>query len=226
MWKRVLLLAALLAPSVACLEIQGTHTLYLAPDGTVVWTVLEQGIRLNAATEDFLRKVSSNEHQAAVSLEALYPGSLNSRILREETPQAILTEAHFPGIDRVYQNLFGLYGVVSVVQLQIEEERARLEIVFWVDDDEEEEVETERDEAADEAVRALHDEILLALLVECRIVLTEGEFIEAKGFEIVDGGRVAKPLGIDTDEAEENDTPITLSLTWTTSGEAHEESSP
>ena len=226
MWKRVLLLAALLAPSVACLEIQGTHTLYLAPDGTVVWTVLEEGIRPGAATEDFLRKVSSHEHQAAVSLEALYPGSLNSRVLREETPQAILTEAHFPGIDRVYQNLFSLYGVVSVVQLQIEEERARLEIVFWVDDDEEEDEEIERDEAADEAIRALRDEILLALFVECRIVLTEGKFIEAKGFEIVDGGRVAKPLGLDTDEAEENNTPITLSLTWTTSGEEHEESSP
>ena len=231
MWKRVLLLAALLVPSTACLEIQGTHTLYLAPDGTVVWTVLEEGIRFDAATEesrrqqekDFLRKVSSNEHQAAVSLEALYPGSLNSRVLREETPLAILTEAHFPGIDRVYQNLFSLYGVVSVVQLRIEEERARLEIVFWVDDDEEEDEEIERDEAEYEEIRELADEILLALLVECRIVLTEGKFIEAKGFEIVDGGRTAKPLSLDTDEAEENNTPMTLSLTWTTRDEAQEE---
>ena len=44
----------------------------------------------------------------------------------------------------------------------------------------------------------------------------EGRFVEARGFEIVEGGRVARPAEIDTDEAEENNTPVEMSLTWTT----------
>jgi hypothetical protein len=230
MWKRLLLLAALFLPSVACFEIQGTHTLYLAPDGTVVWTVLEDEIRFLAPTpearrqeqEDFLDRVAAYEHPAALSMGALYPSSLDARVMREEMPPAIFTEAYFPGIDRLYLNLFSLYGAVSTVELKIGEERARLEVLLWpIDDDEEEDEEIEGDEAAsDEAASDEHethsDEILLALLLECRIVLTEGRFVEAEGFEIVDGGRAVKPLELEFEEAEANNTPVRLSLTWTT----------
>jgi hypothetical protein len=217
-------MVVLLLPSLACLEIQGSHTLYLSADGTVVWSVLEQGIRFDGPTlearhekeEGFLDRVSGSEHIAARALEVLYPSSLTTRVLREETPQTILTEAHFPGIDRVFQNLFTFYELPSTVELRIEEERAYLEIRFWMN--------TEESEKDDEKTE--YDSFLLALLVECRIVLTEGKFIEARGFEIIEGGRVAKPTKIDTGEAEENNTPIELFLTWTTRDEPDEESEP
>jgi len=214
MCKRLIMLSivVLLVPSLACLEIQGSHTLYLAADGTVVWSVLEQGIRLEQE-EEFLDRVADSEHPAALALEALYPGSLTTQVLRQVTPLAILTEAYFPGIDLVFKNLFTLYELPSTVELRIVDERAHLEIRFWMNPDESEE-------------EAVHDAFLLALLVECRIVLTEGKFIEARGFEIVEGGRVAKPTRIDTDEAEENNTPVELFLTWTTRDEPDEESEP
>jgi hypothetical protein len=69
------------------------------------------------------------------------------------------------------------------------------------------------------------DEILLALLSECRIVLTEGHFTEARGFEIVEGGRVARPTTLDTEAAEEFNTPVELSLTWTIPDERDDGSS-
>ena len=236
MWKRLLMfsMVVLLVPSLACLEIQGTHTLYLAPDGTVVWSVLEEEIRFDGETsesrkqqeEDFLDRVGEFEHMAARALEALYPGSLTTRVLREEAPLAVLTEAYFPGIDRVFENLFTLYEMPASAQLEIGEGRARLDVRFWMNPDEAEEEETRGETAAGDDDRDAYEWFLLALLVECRIVLTEGKFIEARGFEIVDGGKVAKPAKIDTDEAKENNTPIELSLTWTTRDEVDEESNP
>lgn len=226
MYKRLLTLSmiVLLLPSLACLEIQGSHTIYLAADGSVVWSVLEQEIRSEQA-EEFLDRVADSEHIAARALEVLYPSSLTTRVLREETPQAILTEAHFPGIDRVFQNLFTFYELPAYVELRIEEERARLEIRFWTNPDETEEEEEDRNDRRAEKEERIdaYDEILLALIAECRIVLIEGEFIEARGFEIIEGGRVAKPTSIDTDEAEENNTPVELFLTWTTRDKADEE---
>lgn len=226
MWKRILLLAVLVGWSVGCLEIQGKHTLYLAPDGTVVWTVLEEEVRFDAMTpesrerleQEFLDRVASYDHAAAVSLEALYPSSIDARVLRAETPQTILTRAYFPGIDRVYQNLFSLYGAVASAELKIRDDRARLEVVFWLEDEEDEEEieEGEEDEVDDDDDQPYSDEILLALLSECRIVLTEGKFVDAEGFKIVDGGRAVIPAALDTDEAEEYNTPVKLSLTWTT----------
>ena len=213
MWKRLLTLTALVAVTAGCFEIQGKHTLYLAPDGTVTWTVLEEEIRFDAETrearrneeEGFLGSVLAGEHGAAVSLAGLYPSTLNSRVLRDETPQAILTEARFPGIDRVYQNLFDLYGGLGTAELESGEDRTRLVITIWPAEDDEDE---SGEDGEPEGVSA---KILFALLIECRIVLTEGTFVEAVGFEILDGGRAAKPTQI---EFEDDATPLVLSLTW------------
>ena len=40
MWRRALMVIALLGLTVGCLEIPGKHVLYLEPDGAVTWTVL------------------------------------------------------------------------------------------------------------------------------------------------------------------------------------------
>jgi hypothetical protein len=216
-----MLLAVLVGSTTACFEIEGRHVLYLSPDGAVTWTVLEEEIRIDADSgegrtekeEEFLDRVVTGEHVAAVSLGALYPSSVHGRILRDETPQAILTEARYPGIDRVYQNLFDLYGVAASTELTVEEDRTRLRIAFWPQDYEEDE--EDDGSSDDEPGRSHSDEILLALILDCRIVLTEGRFLEGRGFEILDGGTAARPAELDTDEAEDENRPVTLSLTWT-----------
>ena len=233
MWKRLLMfsMVVLLVPSLGCLEIQGTHTLYLSPDGSVVWSILEEGIRFEGTTrdsrqrleEELLDRVAGSEHAAARALEALYPGSLTARVLRERRPQAVLTEAYFPSIEGVFLNLFSFYEVPASTELEVSDDRVRLDIHFWMNPEEDDEEEARDGRTDDEEPADLYDRFLLALLVECRIVLTEGKFIEAQGFEIVEGGRVARTTQIDTQDAEENNTPVELSLTWTTRDETDEE---
>jgi len=216
MWKRALMLIALAGLTMGCFEIPGKHVLYLDPDGDVTWTVLEEEIRFDAESpaarqrqeEDLLDRVAAGEHVAAVALSALYPRSLDSRVLREDTPQTVWTEASYPGIDLVYRNLFALMGMPAVVELDLEEDRTRLVITAWPGADESESDGEEIDEEA--------GEMLMALFMKCRIVLTEGKFVSAKGFEIIDEGIAVQPVEVDTEEAEENNTPVTLSLTWTT----------
>jgi len=216
MRKRLLMLVVLVATTVGCFDIQGKHTVYLEPDGTVTWTVLEEEIRHDGETPEarrraadaFLDLVAANRHDAAVSLAALHPSSLNTRILREEAPQAILTEAHFPGIDRLHQNLFDLYRILATAELEIDEERGRLEIWVWPAP---EDVEEPPDREELERMSA----ILLGLLAECRIILTEGKFVDAVGFEIEPDGKVAVPTGDDGGEEEDEEyMPVVLSLSW------------
>jgi hypothetical protein len=213
MIRRMMLPVVLMGLAAGCLEIQGEHTLYLEPDGAVTWSVLQEEIRFDAEDPEarsrekraFLKSVAAATHPAAVALALLHPATLEGRVLREETPQTVLTEARFPGIDRVYQNLFDLYRVPASAVLDVGKNRSRLAVSFWLDGSE-----------SGDHIEDASEEILLALLLDCRIVLTEGEFVAASGFEILDGGKVAKPLEIDTEEAEENGTPIVLSLTWKT----------
>lgn len=218
MWKRSLMLIALAGLTVGCFEIPGKHVLYLDPDGEVTWTVLEEEIRFDGDSpeartrqeEELLDQVAAGEHVAAEALSALYPRLLDSRVLREDAPQTVWTEASYPGIDLVYRNLLDLMGMPAFVELEQEEDRTRLLITAWPGADEDGS-ESDGDEISDEA-----GEMLMALFMKCRIVLTEGKFVSAEGFEIVDDGRAVQPVEVDTSEAEENNTPVTLSLTWTT----------
>jgi hypothetical protein len=218
MWKRAWMVVAMTALTAGCFEIPGKHVLYLEPDGAVTWTVLEEEIRFDAESrkarlrqeEDFLDLVAAGEHPAAVALSALYPASVSSRVLREETPQTVWTEASFPGIDLVYRNLFQLMGMPAIVDLELEKDRARLVITAWPGAEDEHESGGDSDEFEDGSL-----DMLLALFLKCRIVLTEGKFVSAEGFEIVDDGIAVEPIDVDTAEAEENNTPVTLALTWT-----------
>jgi hypothetical protein len=212
------MLIALAGLTVGCFEIPGEHVLYLEPDGAVTWTVLEEEIRFDGESrksrrlqeDEFLDRVVAGEHVAAEALSALYPRTLDSRVLREDAPQTVWTEASYPGIDLVYRNLFDLMGMPAVVELEVEEEQTRLVITAWPGADEDGS-ESDGDEISDEA-----GEMLMALFMKCRIVLTEGKFVSAEGFEIADDGLAVEPVDVDTSEAEEHNTPVTLSLTWTT----------
>ena len=71
-------------------------------------------------------------------------------------------------------------------------------------------------------------EVLEALLEDAghyRVVLTEGRFVDARGFEIEDGGAVAILLEQSAEEIEEieeldeNGDVVVYSLTWTTADE-------
>ena len=137
---------------------------------------------------------------AATSL--LAPAALDARIVRAEPPFAVQTEARFAAIDDVFRDVLDLFEIPAIVELREEDGLARLRITAWPDEmpDENKNLEAEEPAAG----------ILLALFLECRIVLAEGSFVEARGFEILDGGSAARP--VDNDEEE----PAIFELSWTT----------
>jgi hypothetical protein len=96
---------------------------------------------------------------------------------------------------------------LATAELETEEDRSRLLITIWPEADDEDQ------SSEDDEVEGVSDEIALAVLVECRIVLTEGRFVDAVGFEIVDGGRAVKLAEVDFDD-EDSGKPLVLSLTW------------
>jgi len=200
----ILVFATLLCT--ACLERQTTQTLYLAPDGSVTWEILETGVRSSEQDRDtarreeadYLSAAAASNHDLARGLARLgsRPGTA---VLRDVSPFTVHTRARFPSGPALADVLQAeLTGAVDIV-LSREGARARAEIHVNPEFDWE----------------SLDGSPLLALLTDTedfRIVLTEGRFIEATGFAIVDPyTAILKPHG---DGAE-------FALVWTTEPVAH-----
>jgi len=211
-WK-VIGIVSLLALATGCFEIDGEHTLFLEPDGSVTWTIEEEVTHTGedeaarqAEIDGFLRDVAAGRNGASRALRLLAPATLDSRVLRADPPLAIRTEARFAGIDDVYRNVFDVWDLKGRVELTGEGDVRTLRVTVLPGESAE-----VSDVEADEAAAAM----LLAVFLECRIVLTEGRFLEARGFALDEKGREARPIEIE----EEENQPIELMLSWTRSPE-------
>lgn len=217
MWMRITLLAALVAATAGCFEIPGEHTLYLEPDGAVTWSILEEEIRpqaddpeaAEAEREKFLKQAVAGTNDSSRALALLNPSSVQTRVLRDEEPYAVITEAHYPAIDQVYRNLLDLLHFPATVELTEEGDLVRLVVTAWPADEEESDPDEEPGDYADR---------LLALFMECRIVITEGKFVAASNFEILEEGAAARPTDPDEYDDETPGKPVVLSLAWTRNG--------
>jgi len=205
----MMVLPACLA-SVACIEKEVDHTLYLDPDGAVTWVVLERDIRstskdpLERAKEEqeVLDLWARNEHPMATALGGLHPLSLDCRLVRAERPFMIVTSARFPQVDDALEGLYEEMGIRNEATLERSADKTRMEWKLWTGEIDDEEV----------------DVFEAALTEELRFVMTGGRFLEAEGFEISsDGSRAV--IVFDEEAGEDENEILTLSLTWT----AHEE---
>ena len=96
----------------ACVLKTTRHTVYLEPDGSVVWTVLEEDVHSDARTAvdrrkeecDWLAAVHAGEHGVARGL-ALLGGDPVSRVLRSERPFVVWTEARFDSFEELATRL-------------------------------------------------------------------------------------------------------------------------
>jgi hypothetical protein len=208
MWRAIAIVSVITIFSMGCYETpyeKETHqTIYLNPDGSLSWVVLERDIRGGPDfEEELLSAFERGEHTIATAFEALDPVALDCTMLRRESPFVVYTSADFPALDEVFQNLYEQLGVRNHAVLERAGEVTRFHWTVW----------------HEESSTLSWNEELLSLLDEdeFRIVLTEGKFVDAEGFEIVDDGTVAIPSeGNDEDEEEETESDEVYSLTWVT----------
>jgi len=214
MWRWMPLLLVLALPMQGCIVKETTHTLYLEPDGSLTWMVLEHAIRSDAGTAEerrreeagYLARFEAEEHAMAEAFLALRPRSLETRMLRDERPYTTLTVARFSDPSVVFQDLLDQSGMVGRAVVEREEGQARLVLTFPLDD--EGDVITEGSTEEEDFLSPL-----LVAFPKWTFRLPEGRFVGSEGFEVTRG--CAIPL--DPEEAFEIDPggEIRYVLAWT-----------
>ena len=206
-------LVAASAVTAACLQKETSHTLYLAPDGSVEWVVAESNVRSDEAEagkrfmeeQAYIGPALLGIHGVARGLAALDPQQpVRTTIVREERPFLVLTSARFASIDRVLTRLFTEMGVRTSASIQ----RGVDGNTLWVRLDFSrplDEHETTVSELADN-------------LEHLRIVLTEGRFGAVSGVDVTDGtSATLSAEWLDrVEQASEARSAIDFALTWST----------
>jgi hypothetical protein len=189
--KRFLSALAVLAvtlPSTGCLVKETTHRLYLSPSGSVAWMVLEQGVRSNEGDSskrwneerEWLADIAGGAHPVVEGLRRLGPERVSTRLLRSERPYMVLTDARFERVDKVIGRFFEELGLRGEAALAADSRDTVLSISLDLSsvDDPEPDIES--------PVTALLED-----LDRYRFALTDGRFVAATGFDIVDNGTAA-----------------------------------
>ncbi len=175
------LLAAFVAIAGGCTMTAETyHSLYLDPDGTVTWSVVERNVRSESDDphqresdeQEWLAELDGGRNPVALALAQLGATSVETQLLRRERPFNALTEATFTAIDDLARAIGDGLCVETRARLTREGSQHRLEIEI---DFVEEELE------CDEAGTLLP---LWDALEELTIHLTKGAFTEAQGFTL------------------------------------------
>lgn len=212
---KLLIVAGLALGLTACVLKTTRHTLYLEPDGSVVWTVLEEDVHSEAEAAadrrkeecEWLAAAQAGQHGVARGLAWLGSDPV-TRVLRSERPFVVWTEARFDSFDQLARRL------VDDLQLpaRLNVERSTDGAGFTL----------ELDLAAAEGMDG-GDNPLIELLdgiESARLVLPEGEFVSADGFELDEDRRTARPLAPPDEVLEAKEGTIRWSLHWTTTRNA------
>jgi hypothetical protein len=210
-WLKILPLAAVTVMLGGCLQKETTHSLYLSPDGTVVWTAFEKDVRSDEADaakrqqeeQQYVTAALAGTHGIGAGLAALDPVSLRTLVLRKERPFIVMTEAELGPIDRLFSQMLAEIDTPGWATLRREGSRTTLTIHV--------EVGPESDKGSSSPVIGLFED-----LDRYRIVLTAGRFVTATGFSLVDDGTAAIPREITEETLAENGGVVDLALTWDT----------
>lgn len=201
LYALLLILSLLCLPG--CLLEDTRHTLFLAPDGSVTWRAVRDVIRSDhddlddRADEEasFLESFDAGEEGWSELLGELGAQETSVELLRAERPYTVLVRARFAHVQDL---LAGLMADAKEDVLVLYEEDGSLRTLHIELPPGEEELGPE-EAKGDEQSRAGDD---------FRLVLIEGRFIEADGFELSPDGVIAVPR--ERDEAE----PQLYRLVW------------
>ena len=230
--KRLLVAVAAAALAAGCeqedIRKDITHRFYLESDGAVTWMILEGDIRSVAKDPEerlqgeraLLAARRSGEHDLVRAFEKLDATFVESRILREERPYLAVTEARFASVEDLIQSFMDRLGLAIYPELHWEDDHLCLMIMCDLDALEESE-EVDQPEAVEDDDIEVFLELIPERAEEYRVVLTDGEFVGARGFRIEEGGTVAVLLEQSEEdieaieEVDENGRPVVYSLSWT-----------
>jgi hypothetical protein len=169
-----------------CLQKETDHTLYLAPDGSVTWTVTEghvysdereAGAR-HTEEEQYLTAVRAGTHRIGQGLAILGPDlAVRTLVVRDERPFTVVTEARFGSVASLLDRLFFECGLQTEVTARGAADQSTLQVVF--------------DFAVEIVERESPASVLLEEFDKLSFEMTDGRFVEADGFELSSGGRRA-----------------------------------
>jgi len=210
-----------------CIRKKTTHTVYLEPDGSGVWMVLEQDVRSDEKDPDerwdeeqaYLEAVRAGTHDVTEALCRLDTRSVETRLLRDERPYLVVTEATFESVDTLINSLFEQANAPIRAEIQDDGSRMRLRILCDLSALER----CEEPESPDD-----DNDVFVSLVEETEtysLVLAEGIFSSARGFRIEEEGTRAvliEQSEEEIDAIEETDEfgwTVVYSLSWTTGGQ-------
>jgi hypothetical protein len=212
MSRYCLAVAALAATvgSAGCLVKETTHRVYLSPSGSVDWLVLEESVRSDEidptkrSNEEraWLDAVANEAHHSAEGLRRLGPDRLSTRLLRPARPYMALTEARYARVDRMIGRLFEELGLRGQATFEARGQEATLSVSLDLSSLDDPGPDTES------PATALVDD-----LGRYRFILTDGRFVDATGFDILEDGSAAALQAIPSD-AREAGGVLKLRLVW------------
>lgn len=193
-----------------CLRKEVRQILYLSPSG-VAWTVVESQVRSDEDTpveriaeeHDYVLAASAGAHPVARAFQQLGAQSVQTTWLRRERPYSVATEARFADLRQLALAILRDAHVAGDVSLVRTGCRTRFTVRADVAS-----APAAPDDAALDALDEL-DELTMDLDTY-RLVLTEGRFVAADGFQITDEGTTALPDPAKT----ATDGILTLLLEW------------
>jgi len=196
-----LVLAAALACA-ACIQKDVRNVVYLQPDGSAVWTILETGARSDAKSApdrraeeaDYRRTILSNPTPLVAFLEMLGGRRVSRTVLKDTAPFEVHTSAEFDRIDALFERICASASRFCVASVHDDGQRRVLTV----------EVQGPLTPPAPE------HPALLDALTKLTFVMADGHFVEAAGF-ILDNDVTAK---LDDEALEDEDEAVTLRLVW------------
>src|SRR2546427_700217 len=175
--RALLPLSAVALFASGCLIQDTTQTIYLEPDGSVTWSVLQKDVRSDEKRLDdrrreegrFITDATAARHPIALAFARLDAADVRMFILRAARPYTVLTEARFARIDTLMERFASAAGARATSVLARHDN-----VITWtltVSDD------------AGASVRD-KDKIIDALADSfdgCQFVLSAGDFLRAGG---------------------------------------------
>lgn len=216
MTRRALGLTLVAAISAAaCLQKDTTSTMYLRRDGSFDWVVLEQNVRSDANDEaaqldeeaGYANAVARGEFGTVNGFLALGGDDIRVRWLRRARPYAVMVDARFDSLARVFDRPFSPCGIPYQSAITESEGVTTWTLLLDVGVDGER-LEAAGSDACGQGVGELSD-----ALERLRIVLESGNFTAATGFTLQ--GTVAAVIDEKAIEESVKSTGVVeLSLSW------------
>jgi hypothetical protein len=175
-----------------CLLEDTRHTLYIQPDGSVTWRVIRDlvrsdhdGLGKRADEEaDFLATVDGGEEGWSEMLQGWGAQEATVELLRVERPYTVVVRAHFARIEDMVAGMLAEIEEELVFDYQEQGSLRTLRIVLPPGEEQLSPEQPDPSRADDQDPDGSGD---------FRLVLTQGRFVRAVGFELSPDGVVAEP---------------------------------